>query len=152
MSLLQQVWCSSFSLLFLSIWILHWGFIFQVINTISQQTEGYGHSVHFVLVEYVTPSSIEWPDTECSAGTELIFFVRVHTMLCLGFLMKTVVFTHWCYFRAVLWQRQWLFCFSCCLTSKEAGDAQRAGRGQSQDTWPKWTKGMSRTMCCHGQQ
>lgn len=30
-------------------------------------------------------------------GIQLIFFVEAHTMLCVGFLMKMMVITHWCF-------------------------------------------------------
>ena len=67
------------------------------------------------------------------AQIELIFFGDTLMMLCFGFLMKTMVITYqWCSCcRAVLTQS---FCFLCCPASKEAGGAQEAGRGHSQDS------------------
>ena len=46
---------------------------------------------------------------------------------------------------------QGLFCSSPHPTSEQAGGAQEAGRGHSQDSWPQLTKGMSHTIGHHAQ-
>lgn len=58
-----------------------------------------------------------------------------------------MVITHLCFSccRAVLTLSQWLFSFSHCPASKEAGGAQEDQRGQNQDSWPKLAKGISHT-------
>lgn len=49
-----------------------------------------------------------------------------HTVLCFGFVTKTVSTTHWCfsYWWTALAQQQGILCFSCCPDSEEAGSAQ----------------------------
>ena len=88
------------------------------------------------------------------ARIELIFFIVVCTVLCFGFIMKTVLMiTQRCfsYCWAVLTQSEGLFCFSPYSTSEEAGGGQEAGRGHSQDSWPQLTKGIFQTIGCHAQ-
>ena len=46
----------------------------------------------------------------------------------------------------MLTQSQGLFCFSPHPTSEWTGGAQEAGRGHSQDSWPKLAKGIFHTL------
>ena len=73
--------------------------------------------------------------------------------LCFGFVLKTALITQGCfpYRWAVLTQSQGLFCCSSHPTSEWAGGAQEAGRGHSQDNWPKLTEGILYTIWCHVQ-
>ena len=85
------------------------------------------------------------------AGIELNFLIVVGRVLCFGFSMRIILITHWC-FRccwAVLTQSEGLFCFSPHPTSEQSGDAQEAGRGHSQDSWPQLTRGIFHTIWCH---
>jgi len=64
-----------------------------------------------------------------------------------------MLITCWCFSSswAVLTRSQGLFNFSYCPASKEAGDAQEAGKGYSQGSWPKLTKGIFRTIWRHAE-
>jgi len=67
--------------------------------------------------------------------------------------MKTVLIMQGCfsYWWAVLTQSQGHFCFSPHPTSEEAGSAQGAGRGHSQDSWPQLTQGIFPAVWHHAQ-
>lgn len=69
-------------------------------------------------------------------------------LCCFGFVTKTVLITHPCFShcRAAFTQCQRLFCSSPCPTSKQAGVVHAAGKGHSQDGWPKLTPGISHTI------
>jgi len=84
-----------------------------------------------------------------SSRTELIFFIGY--MLCFG-LRRKMMHQRFCCCRAVLTQSHILSRFSCCPASEQAGCVQGAGRGQSQDSWPWLSKGMSHIIWCHAEQ
>jgi len=89
------------------------------------------------------------------AGIELILFIAAHMVLYFVFVIKTVLMiTHWCFSSSwtVSTQHQGHLCFSPCLTSGWAGDAQDAGRGHNQDKWPKSTEEVFHIIWCHAQQ
>ena len=86
------------------------------------------------------------------AGIEIIFFTVAGIVLCFGFSMRIMLITH--------------RCFSCCwavftlnqglssshaLPAEKVGDAQEAGKGHSQDSWPKLAKGIFHTIWHHAQ-
>ena len=87
-------------------------------------------------------------------GLKLIFFIVACTVLCFGFVTKTVLITHQClsYCWALLAQHQGLFCSSPHPTSKQAGGAQEVGRRHSRDSWPQLTQGISHPVWCHAEQ
>ena len=68
--------------------------------------------------------------------------------------MRRVLITCWCFncCRAVLTPSQGLFSFSLCPANEQARGAARAGRGQTQDSWPKLAKGVFHTIWCHSKQ
>jgi len=70
---------------------------------------------------------------------ELIFFIGDCMVLCFGFVMRTALMTQGCfsYCWTALAQHQGLSCFSACLASEQARDAQEAGRRHSRDSWPQ---------------
>ena len=74
--------------------------------------------------------------------------------LCFGFVLETVLIIQRCFCCcwAVLKQTQGLFSFSYCPASEESGGAQEAGRGHSQDSWPKQAKEIFHTIWCHAEQ
>jgi len=78
------------------------------------------------------------------AGIELILFTAASMALCFGFVLETVLVMQrcFCYCPAELTLSKGLFCFSSHPTSKEAGGAQEAGRGHSQDSRPQRTEGI----------
>ena len=68
--------------------------------------------------------------------------------------MRRALITCWCFncCRAVFTPGQGLFGFSLCPASEQAGGAAGAGRGQTQDSWPKLAKGVFHTIWRHAKQ
>lgn len=68
--------------------------------------------------------------------------------------MRRVLITPWCFncCRAVLTPSQGHLSLLLCPANRQAGGAARAGRGQTQDRWPKLAKGVFHTIWRHAKQ
>lgn len=86
-----------------------------------------------------------WKDTVTSVlvldGLEFIFFIVACVAL--------VTHARFSRCRAAFAQHQGPFCSSPCPTSEQAGDVHGAGRGHSQDGWPRLTPEISHTILQH---
>lgn len=75
---------------------------------------------------------------------QLFFFLVAHMALCFGFWMKVMLVTHSCYCWAVLTYIP--------PASYGAGDAQEAGKGEHQNSWPTLGTGLFCAMWRHAEQ
>lgn len=83
-----------------------------------------------------------------SAGTEFVVFPVAGMELGSGFQKRVMLTTHRSFScrRALLTQSQGRSSCPHCPASQEAAGAPGAGRGHSQDSWPKLARAMSHTL------
>lgn len=94
-----------------------------------------------------------WDNVLVSAAVELIFFLAVSIVLCFGFRLEIMLITQGYFICcwAVLLESVGLGAFPPHPTREQAGGAQEAGRGHSQDSWPKLAKEIPHITCHHCQ-